>query len=60
MEQKTKIRGVRELATFLEIGTNTALRLVTENRLPHYRVGNVFYFDREKIAKLLEQNGLEL
>jgi excisionase family DNA binding protein len=48
-----KTMTVREVSAYLQIHPVTTYRMVAENRLPYFRIGNRLRFRQEQIDKML-------
>ena len=49
-----EILTVKELAAYLKIAEKTAYRFASEGRLPGFKVGGAWRFDREDIEKWIK------
>ena len=55
----TDIMTVREVAEYLKLTEKTAYRLAAEGKLPGFKVGGAWRFQRSEIAKWIEQQSAD-
>lgn len=55
---KEWLRGTAELAKFMHVSKPTVSRLIKKGKFDnaYIRSGNIYWFDRNKIRKMLEKN----
>lgn len=51
-----QILTLREVATYLKLAEKTAYRLVSEGKLPGFKVGGSWRFKREDLEAWIEDN----
>lgn len=54
-DAKSRIITVRELAAYLRVHPTTVYRLVRQEKLPSFRVGSDWRFDREAIERWMSE-----
>jgi excisionase family DNA binding protein len=52
---ESDILTIREVAEYLKIKTKTAYKLASEGKLPGFKVGGVWRFRKEEIARWISQ-----
>lgn len=50
------IMTIKELAAYLKLNEKTAYRLVSEGKIPGFKVGGSWRFKREDIEHWIEEN----
>jgi len=56
LEKGNKIRGIRELASYLQCSTATAQGLKNRNKIPFYAIGSRLYFYANEIDQALRHS----
>lgn len=56
-EKGKRIRGIRELATYLQCSTATAQALKNRNAIEYYQVGNRLFFYSGEVDAALKHEG---
>lgn len=51
------LKGIPQLTSFLGVSIPTARRIIKEEHLPFFKVGQTLYFEKEKIRKALQKGG---
>lgn len=58
MENNNQVLNIKELSQLLHISVSTVRKLIYEGDIPHFKIGNRYYFEKVSIEEwiLAKQN----